>query len=108
METRGVGILGTGSYVPEQILSNHDLETMVDTSDEWISKMTGIKQRRVASAHQATSDLATEAAKLAIADAGISVEQIGMIIVATVTPDMIFPATACLVQENIKDRKSVV
>ena len=96
-----VGIIGTGSYVPESILTNKDLEKIVDTSDEWITTRTGIKERRKASSGVATSDMATKAAILALQDAKISAKDLDMIIVATVTPDMAFPSTACLVQKNI-------
>ncbi len=96
-----VGITGTGSYLPEKILTNFDLEKMVDTSDEWIKTRTGIENRRVADETMATSDLATKAARRAMQDAGVKAEELDMIIVATVTPDMAFPSTACIVQKNI-------
>jgi 3-oxoacyl-[acyl-carrier-protein] synthase-3 len=96
-----VTICGTGSYVPEKVLSNADLEKMVDTSDEWITSRTGIRERRIAADGQSTSDLATEAAKQAMADAGITADEIDLIIVATISPDTFFPATACYVQKNI-------
>ena len=95
------GILGVGSYLPEKIISNFDLEKIMDTSDEWIRTRTGIKERRVADENEATSDLATKAALNAIKDANLTPEDIDLIIVATITPDMIFPSTACLVQANI-------
>ena len=95
------GILGLGSYVPERILTNADLEKIVDTSDDWIVSRTGIKQRHVADEETATSDIAAEAARRALAHAGISAEELELIIVATATPDMFFPSTACLVQEKI-------
>ncbi|MDK2990970.1 MAG: 3-oxoacyl-[acyl-carrier-protein] synthase [Clostridiales bacterium] len=95
------GILGLGSYMPEKILTNFDLEKMVDTSDEWIRTRTGISERRIADPNDATSDMATRAALKALDDAGVSAADIDMIIVATITPDMIFPATACIVQDNI-------
>ncbi len=97
-----VTISGTGSYVPKKILTNHDLEAIVDTTDEWISTRTGIKERRIASDTQSTSDLATEAARSAMADANVSGEEIDLIIVATISPDAFFPATACYVQQNIE------
>ncbi|MFH1825583.1 MAG: beta-ketoacyl-ACP synthase III [Candidatus Firestonebacteria bacterium] len=97
-----VGIKGIGSYVPEKILTNFDLEKMIDTSDEWITSRTGIKERRIADENTAPSDLATKAALKAMEDAKIKPEEIDMIIVATITPDMIFPSTACFVQKNIK------
>lgn len=100
------GILGVGSYLPEKIISNFDLEKIMDTSDEWIRTRTGIKERRVADVNEATSDLATKAALNAIKDANLTPEDIDLIIVATITPDMIFPSTACLVQANIKATKA--
>ncbi|WP_270646503.1 beta-ketoacyl-ACP synthase III [Paeniclostridium hominis] len=100
------GILGVGSYLPEKIISNFDLEKIMDTSDEWIRSRTGIKERRVADENEATSDLATKAALNAIKDANLTPEDIDLIIVATITPDMIFPSTACLVQANIKATKA--
>ncbi|MDD5422624.1 MAG: beta-ketoacyl-ACP synthase III [Candidatus Omnitrophota bacterium] len=98
------GILGLGSYLPEKVLTNKDLEKMVDTTDEWITTRTGIKERRIARPDEATSDMATEAAKRALKDANLKPEDIDLIIVATITPDMFFPATACLVQEKIGAR----
>lgn len=98
---RPVGILGTGICVPEKILTNKDLEKMVDTSDEWIFSRTGIRERRIAPQGTPTSSLAETAARRALEASGISPGQVGLIIVATVTPDMIFPATACIVQEKI-------
>ncbi|NQT21557.1 MAG: ketoacyl-ACP synthase III [Planctomycetes bacterium] len=95
------GILGTGSFAPEKILSNHDLAKMVETDDEWITTRTGISERRMAGPDEATSDLAIEAAKKALDDAKTRPEEIDLIIVATVTPDMFFPATACLVQDAL-------
>ncbi|WP_090552212.1 beta-ketoacyl-ACP synthase III [Natronincola ferrireducens] len=94
-------ITGTGSYLPEKVLTNNDLAKIVDTSDEWIRTRTGITQRRMADQETATSDLATKAAERAIEDAGITAEDIDLIIVATATPDMAFPSTACIVQKNI-------
>lgn len=98
---RRIKITGTGSYLPEKVLTNKKLEEMVETSDEWIIKRTGIKERRIASEDQAASDLGVEAAKKAIDDAGINIEEIDLIICATVTPDMVFPATACLIQKKL-------
>lgn len=98
---RSVGILGIGHYVPEKILTNFDLEKMVDTSDEWITERTGIKQRHIAAAEEATSDLALNAGKKALADAGVKAEELDLIIVATASPDHAFPSTACLVQDRI-------
>lgn len=94
-------ILGTGRYLPQKILTNHDLESMVDTSDEWIVSRTGIKERRIAADDEATSDMAAKAGLKAIQAAGLKVTDIDMIIVATVTPDMAFPSTACIVQDII-------
>lgn len=98
---RSVGIIGTGSSLPEKVITNHDLEKIVDTSHDWIVSRTGIHNRRVADDNTATSDLATEAAKKALEAANIKAEQLDLIIVATVTPDMSFPSTACIVQSNL-------
>lgn len=94
-------IIGLGSYVPERVLTNYDLEKMVDTSHEWILDRTGISERRIASEEEATSDLAYLASQIAIKEAGIKTEDLDFIIVATVTPDMLFPSTACLVQKRL-------
>ncbi len=94
-------ITGTGSYLPEKILTNHDLENMVDTSDEWIRDRTGIKQRHIAGEKEYTVDLAEKAARNAIEAAGISVKDIDLVIVATTTPDRVFPSTACLLQQRL-------
>ncbi len=94
-------IIGTGSYLPPGVLSNRDLEEMVNTSDEWIVERTGICERRIASKDEAASDLAFYAAEKAIKDGGIKPSDIEFIIVATVTPDMLFPSTACLVQSRL-------
>src|SRR5271154_1589422 len=99
---RTVSIIGTGSYVPERILTNADLEKMVDTSDEWIRTRTGISERRIAAPNETTSDMAVRAARAAIEQAGITPEEIDLIIVATVTPDMFFPSTACMVQRQLE------
>jgi 3-oxoacyl-[acyl-carrier-protein] synthase-3 len=99
-------VLGTGSFAPEKVLSNHDLEKMVDTSDEWIKERTGIQERRIAEAGIATSDLSYEAGKRALAAAGMDASELDLIIVATVTPDMLFPATACIVQDKLGARKA--
>lgn len=98
---RTVSIIGTGSYVPERVLSNADLEKLVETSDEWITSRTGIKERRIAAEGENTSDLAAKAALAAMENAGITAEEIDLILVATVTPDMFFPSTACFVQTKI-------
>jgi len=99
-------ITGTGFSVPEKILTNADLEKMVDTSDEWIIARTGIKNRYIASENEYTSIFATRAAENALAMAGLGPEEIDLLIVATVTPDFPFPATACLVQNNLKAVKA--
>ncbi len=98
---RRVGIIGLGSYLPKKVLTNFDLEKMVDTSDEWIRTRTGISERRIAQANEATSDLAVHAAKQALTDAKLSPQDVELIIVATTTPDMQFPATSCLVQAKL-------
>lgn len=98
---RAVGIAGLGSWLPEQKITNHDLMKLVDTSDEWILTRTGISERRKASAQEAASDLGTRAAQKALAAAKVKPEEIDLIIVATITPDMFFPATACLIQKNL-------
>ena len=94
-------ISGTGSYLPEKVLTNHDLERMVDTSDEWITDRTGIKKRHIAADGETTCDLAEQAARAAIEAASISHQDIDLIVVATTTPDRIFPSTACLLQERL-------
>ncbi len=99
--TRAVGILGMGHYVPEKILTNFDLEKMVETSDQWITERTGIKQRHIAAPEEATSDLCYNAAMIALKDAGVAPEELDLVIVATASPDHVFPSTACLVQDRI-------
>ncbi|MFB5759769.1 beta-ketoacyl-ACP synthase III [Paenibacillus medicaginis] len=96
-----VGIIGTGKYVPEKILTNSDLEKMVETSDEWIVSRTGIRERHIAAPEQATSDLAYEAAVRALESAGMTAEELDLIIIATITPDMAFPSTACILQDKL-------
>ncbi len=100
------GIVGVGTYVPERVLTNADMENMVATSDEWIRARTGIRERRVASAEEATSDLALVASRRALEDAGVSAGELDVIIVATNTPDMLFPATACLLQDKLGAAKA--
>lgn len=101
MELRGAQLIGLGSYVPERILTNADLEKMVDTTDEWIYSHTGMKERHIAAPEQATSDLALEAGRAAVADAGIAATELDLIIVATVTPDMQFPSVSSLLQGQL-------
>jgi 3-oxoacyl-[acyl-carrier-protein] synthase III len=96
-----VGILGTGSAVPEKVLTNADLEKMVDTNDEWIVTRTGIRERRIAAEGEATSDYVYLACKRALESANVSAEDVDMVICATVTPDMAFPATASIVQDRL-------
>jgi len=98
---RSVSIVGTGSYVPERVLTNEDLSHIVDTNDEWITTRTGIKERRIAGRDECTSDMATKAALAAMEQAGVTAEEIDLILIATASPDMIFPATACFVQRMI-------
>lgn len=106
MQLNSVGIIGTGKYVPERILSNKELEQMVETNDEWIVTRTGIRERRIAAPEQATSDLAFNAAEIALKAAGITAAELDLIIVATITPDMFFPSTACLLQEKLGATKA--
>ena len=101
-----VGITGVGFYAPEQVLTNTDLEAMVDTTDEWITTRTGIKERRVASAEQAASDLALPAARQALKQAGTAAEDLDLVVVATATPDMIFPATAAILANELGAKRA--
>lgn len=94
-------ITGTGSAVPDKVLTNHDLEKLVDTNDEWITTRTGIKQRRIAAENEYTSTLATLAARRALEVAGVSPEELDLIILGTVTPDFPFPATSCIIQQAL-------
>jgi 3-oxoacyl-[acyl-carrier-protein] synthase-3 len=105
MEVKKVGIVGVGKYLPRNVLTNADLEKMVDTSDEWIVTRTGIRERRVASENEATSDMAVKAAKSALKNANMNAEDLDLIIVASITPDMFFPSTACLVQHKLGARR---
>ena len=98
---RKVKISALGCYVPERVLTNHDLEKMVETSDEWILTRTGIAERHIADPNVATSDLAVEAARRALEQRGINATELNAILVCTVTPDMFFPSTACLVQNRL-------
>ncbi|HHM06425.1 MAG TPA: ketoacyl-ACP synthase III [Gammaproteobacteria bacterium] len=95
-------ILGTGSYLPDRVLSNAELETMVDTTDAWIRERTGIRQRRIAAPEQTTCDLAEQAARRALDAAGVQAADIDLIIIATTTPDQVFPSTACLLQQRLE------
>lgn len=99
--SRSVSIIGTGSYVPDRVLTNAELEKMVDTSDQWIIERTGIRERRIAPPEMATSHMAAEAARRAMQQAGVTPEEIDLIVVATVTPDTAFPSTSCWVQKHI-------
>jgi 3-oxoacyl-[acyl-carrier-protein] synthase-3 len=101
MPNRSTVILGTGSYAPDRILTNEDLARMVDTSDEWIRARSGIRERRIASDEQATSDLGVLAGQRALDDAGVRASDIDLLIVATITPDLPMPATACFVQHKL-------
>lgn len=101
LQTRTVSIVGTGSYLPERVLTNKELEHMVDTTDDWIYTRTGIRERRIAAENEATSDMATKAAQQAMEMAGVTAHEVDMIVVATCTPDMFFPSTACFVQKQI-------
>lgn len=96
-----VGILGTGSGLPSRVVTNEDMAKIVETNDEWIQSRTGIRERRIVDEGMSSSDLAVAAAQNAMEAAGIKAEEIGLVIVATVTPDFMFPATACLVQDRI-------
>lgn len=103
---RTCSIVGVGSYVPAKILTNHELEKMVDTSDEWITTRTGIRERRISGEREFTSDMAARAAERAMKMARVTADQIDLVIVATITPDMPFPATACLVQKKIGAKRA--
>ncbi len=94
-------ISGTGSYLPKKVLTNHDLEEMVETSDQWITDRTGIRKRHIAAEEETTCDLAEKATRAAVDAAGIGYDEIDLIIVATTTPDRVFPSTACLLQERL-------
>lgn len=100
-QTHKVAISGLGAYIPEKVLTNFDIEKMVDTSDEWIRTRTGIQERHIAAKGQSASDLGVEAARMAIQDAKLTPQDIELIIVATVTPDMLFPSTACYIQSKL-------
>ena len=102
----GIRIKGTGSYTPEKVLTNSDLEKIVDTTDEWITTRTGIKERRICTDDQATVHMGTQAAKRALEMSGLNPEDIDLIVYATVTPDMPLPSNACLVQKNLNASKA--
>lgn len=106
MALRSVGITGIGMAVPEKVLTNADLEKMVDTSDEWIRTRTGIRERRISEPHEASSDYAVKAARKAMEMAGVTPDMVDLIICATVTPDMPFPSTACIVQDALGCKKA--
>ena len=99
-----VGITGVGAYAPEKVLTNADLESMIDTSDEWITTRTGIRERRIAAPEQAASDLALPAARQALEAAGVDPKELDLVVVATATPDMLFPATGALLAEELGAR----
>lgn len=100
------GIIGIGRYLPEKIVTNADLEKIMDTSDEWIRTRTGIEERRIADDNINTSDMGLAAAQKAIEDAGITPEDLDLILVATVTPDQPFPSVACMLQERLGAKKA--
>ena len=102
----GIGIMGLGSYAPEGVLTNFDLEKIVDTSDEWIRERTGIERRHKAEDHIATSDTASEAGRRAMEDAGVGPDDIDVVMVGTATPDMFFPSTGCIVQKNLGTKRA--
>jgi len=99
-------ITGTGSYAPRKVITNHDLEKLVDTSDEWITERTGIRERRIAEKGQTTSDLAYEASRKALKAAGLGADEVDLILVATMTPDMILPSMGCVLQEKLGAKKA--
>jgi 3-oxoacyl-[acyl-carrier-protein] synthase-3 len=99
-------ITGTGSYAPAKIVTNHDLEKMVDTSDDWITERTGIKERRIADKGQTTSDLAYEASRKALKAAGLAATDLDLVLVATTTPDMVMPSLGCVLQEKLGAKKA--
>jgi 3-oxoacyl-[acyl-carrier-protein] synthase-3 len=105
--TPRIGILGLGMHVPSKVLTNHDLEKMVETSDEWITSRTGIKERRIAEPGTTTSDLACEAGREALKQAGLAGKDLDLLIVATTTPDMLFPSASCLVQQRLGAKSAV-
>ncbi|MBU6446956.1 MAG: ketoacyl-ACP synthase III, partial [Verrucomicrobia bacterium] len=106
MKSRQAKIIGTGSYLPEKVLTNSDLEKIVDTSDEWITTRTGMKERRIAQADEFASHMGTKAALRALESAKISASEIDFILVASLTPDYVFPSTACLIQSALGAKKA--
>src|SRR5688500_12987785 len=94
-------IAGTGSYLPEKVLTNADLEKFVETTDEWIHERTGIRQRHIAAEGQTTADLAFEAARRALEAAGVAASELDLIVLGTTTPNIIFPSTPCLIQHRL-------
>jgi 3-oxoacyl-[acyl-carrier-protein] synthase III len=106
MKLRSVGISGLGSCLPDKILSNADLEKIVDTNDEWIETRTGIRERRIVDEDTALSDICVVAAQRALEDAGVHAEDIDLILVATITPDFVFPSTACILQDKLGAKKA--
>src|SRR3990172_8527729 len=99
-------IIGLGSYFPKKVLTNFDLEKMVSTSDEWIVTRTGIKERRIAAENETTSDMGYFAALNALKDSNVNAEDIDLILVATLTPDYIFPSTACILQDKLSAKNA--
>src|SRR5512132_3124758 len=97
-------IVGTGSYLPSQVLTNEELAKRVDTSDEWIRSRTGIRQRHIAAPGEKTSDLALAAARHALTAAGLAPAEVDLIVLATTTPDMVFPSSACILQDKLGTR----
>lgn len=104
---KSIIIAGTGSYLPEKIITNHDIAKTVDTSDEWVYTRSGIKERRIAKSEEAASDMALISAKRAIENAKLKPEDIDLVIVTTVTPDMMFPSTACILQAKLGIRNNI-
>ena len=99
--TRHATIIGTGSYLPERVMTNAELETLVDTSDEWIVSRSGIQERRIVAEGESTSDLAARAARIAMDRAGVSAEEIDLLLLGTTSPDYIMPSTACITQAKL-------
>src|SRR5271166_807376 len=101
MPSHGAIIAGTGSYLPEQRLTNEDLSKLVDTNDEWITQRTGIKERRIAAPHESTATMATAAARKALESAGLEAKDLDLVLCATITPEMGFPSTACFIAAGL-------